>query len=383
MTLLEKLHNLGNPRRNLNYLSYLCRSIETRSTTILTGFLIIFVITTITEMILLVGDGEHASVAHLNLSPRSDTFSATSLHSKATLQPPRLKPTSGSWQKVWGTREKFFVFSAYYEAREAEKKLRIIAVAKLDNTDDVWCRMWSVSGSHVATERAQLQAIREHWNLTYSAFYVFCPLNGIETVPHSVSLVNNPYRLIPCTNRLFVHNNLKKGNNKPNDITMAICVKPLHHYYDNTMVLLQFLEYYQLLGVSHVLLYNDTSSAATSCLLKDYERRGVVSVLPWQRLDVGSQTEIRTGGMLAALNDCLHRTTHRFTHVAMLDFDELIVPRHHHTLQDLLRWIDPSPEKSKIGSYVIQNAFFYLQWPDGVKGISSRKDCWPYRKHVA
>lgn len=53
---------------------------------------------------------------------------------------------------------------------------------------------------------------------------------------------------------------------------------------------------------------------------------GVATVLPWQ-LDLISQKEIRTEGLFAALNDCLYRSMYRFQYTAMVDFDEVIVPK--------------------------------------------------------
>lgn len=53
---------------------------------------------------------------------------------------------------------------------------------------------------------------------------------------------------------------------------------------------------------------------------------GIATVLPWQ-LDLISQREIRTEGLFAALNDCLYRSMYRFQYTAMVDFDEVIVPK--------------------------------------------------------
>ena len=53
---------------------------------------------------------------------------------------------------------------------------------------------------------------------------------------------------------------------------------------------------------------------------------GVATVLPWQ-LDLISQKEIRTEGLFAALNDCLYRSMYKFQYTAMVDFDEVIVPK--------------------------------------------------------
>lgn len=60
-------------------------------------------------------------------------------------------------------------------------------------------------------------------------------------------------------------------------------------------------------------------------------------MLPWQ-LNMKSQKEIRTEGLFAALNDCLYRGMYKYSHVAMVDLDEFIVPRHNDSILDLLRY---------------------------------------------
>lgn len=98
----------------------------------------------------------------------------------------------------------------------------------------------------------------------------------------------------------------------------------------------EFIELNSLLGVSHFYFYNHTCSDQVSCMLRDYAYQGRASVLPWQ-LDIPSQTEIRTEGLFAALNDCLYRTMYRFSYIALIDLDEFIVPRHNDTLQEFIQ----------------------------------------------
>lgn len=100
--------------------------------------------------------------------------------------------------------------------------------------------------------------------------------------------------------------------------------------------MMEFLEMNALLGMNHVTLYNDTISPSTSCLLHDYESRGLVTMLPW-KLDMVSQREIRTEGLFAALNDCLYRSMYKYTHVALIDLDEFIMPRHNDTLSQFIQ----------------------------------------------
>lgn len=151
---------------------------------------------------------------------------------------------------------------------------------------------------------------------------------------------------------------------------MAVCVKPFHFSYDQALYLMEYLEFYALLGVSHFTFYNHTLGPRASCVLDSYQRglvpgnltafdleplqpleqaqnatprvlkslhyqRPTVSILPWN-LRMRSQKEIRTEGLFAALNDCLYRTMYRYKYLALVDLDEFIVPRYTDTLNELL-----------------------------------------------
>lgn len=102
--------------------------------------------------------------------------------------------------------------------------------------------------------------------------------------------------------------------------------------------MVEFIELYRLLGATHVTLYNDTVGTEADCALKYYENKGLVTILPWHRLDMISQREIRTEGLFAALNDCLYRSMYKYEYVALVDLDEFIIPRHNDTIVDLIRY---------------------------------------------
>ncbi|XP_054284121.1 uncharacterized protein LOC129001015 [Macrosteles quadrilineatus] len=270
-----------------------------------------------------------------------------------------LTASGGSWQTVPGTRFKFFVFSAYYE-RRGQRSVRVIAATKTRGPERVWCRLWYSGNSSgiSASVPGKVRVIRENWNLKYSACFVLCPLRSNQTTPVSVSVVA---RLrVPPTNLLLVHQPPIATNTTGR---LAVCIKPLHYNYSQTLKLTEFIELNTLLGVSHFFFYNHTCSDQVSCILEDYRSRGRVSVLPW-KLDIPSQTEIRTEGLFAALNDCLYRTMYHFSHIALIDLDEFIVPRHNDTLQQFIEWMGKRINTRNTGSYSFQNAFFYLQWGD-------------------
>ncbi|XP_024080390.1 uncharacterized protein LOC106668281 isoform X2 [Cimex lectularius] len=268
----------------------------------------------------------------------------------------------GIWQTVVGTRYKFFVFSAYYDWRTT-KLIRIMGATKTRGPDRVWCLFWYNASNTTHTVTGKVKVIRENWNLKYSACFVLCPIQGNTTVPDSVSIMGRS--VLTPSNRLIV--NRATGNKKiqptPPPDKIGICVKPLHFAYNQTLQMLEFIELNSLLGMDHITFYNDSISSTTDCILRHYMRLGRVTVLPW-KLDMASQREIRTEGLFAALNDCLYRSMYKFSFVALIDLDEIVMPKHNDTIQEFIEWMGTRINTKNTGSFSFQNAFFYLQWPD-------------------
>ncbi|XP_001992773.2 uncharacterized protein LOC6567186 [Drosophila grimshawi] len=358
-------------------------------------------------------------------------------------------PSDGAWQVVNGTRFKFFVYSAYFDRRDGARLVRVVGATKTRGPERVWCRFWYGPTTHnsseasssaarakytSATVMARVKIIRENWNLKYSACFVLCPVRApLLDVPQYVSVVSRlrapPGNLITLRNTDqdvdFAASSSNGSATGPNrrplphappsgdqiPDRMAVCVKPFHFSYDQALYLMEYLEFYALLGVSHFTFYNHTLGPHASCVLQSYQRgqvpgnltafdweplqpaeaannatprvlkslhyqRPTVSILPWN-LRMRSQKEIRTEGLFAALNDCLYRTMYRYKYLALVDLDEFIVPRYTDTLNDLLSSLNQRFRNRNTGAYSFQNAFYYLQFADdplASSGISGGND---------
>lgn len=261
------------------------------------------------------------------------------------------------WQMVRGTKNKFFVFSAYFDDRRGNY-IRVISAARTRIADRVVCKFWFKNGRSPVAVYATNKLIRENWNLKYSAYFILCPLQrDVGQIPDEVSIIKLGDSR--SSNRLVVHNNHVAGSSAEG---IAVCIKPLHYNYDKLVNLVEFIELNRILGVQHFILYNDTIGPAVNCALQYYIREGIVTVLPW-KLDLISQKEIRTEGLFAALNDCLYRTMYRHRYVLMIDLDEYIIPHANTSLTDLISFLQKK-SSHRVGAFSFQNSFFYLHWPN-------------------
>ena len=268
-----------------------------------------------------------------------------------------------TWLPVVNSRHKFYVYSAFYDDRKG-KIIRIVGATLTKKSERVWCKYW-YSNSSTLILMGIVKVIRENWNLRFSACFIACPLtivkNGKQPIPppESVSVMTDPGG--NATNKLTVLN-LDVDKDKVND-SFAVCVKPLHFDYNNINQIIEFIELNRIIGVQHFTLYNHTIGPQVACVLENYIKQGIVTILPW-KLNIKSQKEIRTEGLFAALNDCLYRTMYRYKYILMIDLDEYIVPISNSTLPDLLSFLSTKADVKKVGAISFQNSFFYLQWPD-------------------
>ncbi|XP_037074156.1 uncharacterized protein LOC119095434 [Pollicipes pollicipes] len=264
-----------------------------------------------------------------------------------------LEPTD-VWQNVTFSVGKFFVFSAYFERRMRPRFVRVIATGRVhlpSTLRPLYCRLHFSNGSE-ATVRAQHRVIKENWGLAYTARFVLCPT---DEPPRAVSLFEKSADLgsRPVTVQDVQPSAARLGR-------FAVCVKPFHYEYNRAVWLVEFIEFHRLLGVSRFIFYNHTVGPDVERVLRFYQSRDLVTVLPWH-IALRSQKEVRTENMFAALNDCLYRTMYRYSYTALVDVDEYIVPRQHADYGQLFDLLGGRGRET-YGSYIFQNCFFYLYW---------------------
>jgi len=265
------------------------------------------------------------------------------------------------WQVVSGSKYLFYVYSAFYDDRLDNAVVRVIAVARTKNYETVKGKFWYYNKIMPKFIYCTLNPIHENWNLLYSAFFILCPLENYS-LPDAISIFITDSAKI--SNYLVINNKPNSRRHLVKD-SIALCVKPMHYDYNRVFNLIEFIEFNQILGVSHFILYNHTIGKDVDCLLKKYIQNGLVTVLPWTLKGIVSQKDIRTEALFAALNDCLYRTMYKFNYLAMIDFDEYIIPHVHPNLTLMIK----SLIRNESAGFSFRNSFFYLQWPDDPKYI--------------
>lgn len=286
--------------------------------------------------------------------------------------PPR--PGLNDWIQANSPRDKdkFLVYSAYWDDRfESNNNVRVMAVMVTKNPPTVYCRLLMPDETHNDVSVAR-KIMNEHWRLRYASYFLSCEV--AKSLPPPTKVLLSLHRNFTSSALLPVFNNKQNNVSPRGDI--AVCVKPLHYYYDRATWLAEFIELHRILGAEHFFFYNHSVGQNVDSLLQHYVKQKIVSVLPWN-LPVRSQKEIRTEGIFSSLNDCVFRTMYLFHYVIMLDFDEYIIPREHDNYLELLEKLEEDNKRirGKPGSFIFRNTFFYLYFENDttIYGVEPEK----------
>ena len=157
----------------------------------------------------------------------------------------------------------------------------------------------------------------------------------------------------------------------------------LKHGTNKSSQLVEWIELNRILGAEHVFVYNFSASSLLDPILRYYQKKDVLTILPWNlplafNEDVKEQHNdfniVWNYAQTVAENDCLYRNLYVTRHLVVLDFDEFIIPQDvgTWTWQDMMERAQKDCSSSSsssnsnknignsIGSYLARNAFFPL-----------------------
>ena len=171
------------------------------------------------------------------------------------------------------------------------------------------------------------------------------------------------------TNFLHVIHNLPEDGQKAG---FGVCVKGLASPGDDlSLRMLEWIEVLRALGAEKIFLYQYEVHPNVEKVLDHYQRKGEVEVtpltlpgkrpnLPWLTyLSVKRDKIVKRLDELIPYNDCFMRNMYKFEYLAMLDIDEVILPRDSTNWSDMMAQIKESlPDAEKISTFAFQHVYF-------------------------
>ncbi|XP_066959543.1 uncharacterized protein [Macrobrachium rosenbergii] len=286
------------------------------------------------------------------------------------------------WQVLKTSNGTFHLYSAYYDNRTLatmKPAIRLLGtIDKISPSVKTNCQLW-FEGRHdpVISEVWEYKYIwNKDWgnykNDLQQPYLMACriPKEHHHLVPVSVSLVEKPCE--KATTNLKVIYNLPLSGLKED---FAVCVKGLDFPgTDLSVRITEWLELLFLLGVSKVFMYDIEVHPNVAKVLNYYEKQGLIEVtkltLPGELPNIAGLTHWflksrvvhKRQNELIPYNDCLYRNMYKYKYLALLDTDEVILPKQVLSWNDLMdTLVIKAKQNSDVtpSSYHARNVYFW------------------------
>lgn len=190
-----------------------------------------------------------------------------------------------------------YFFERYFEFDFFYFQIRIIGVlsVKSDSSDLTCYYKFPLSNENAEIDyeiqaapaiAVHFIAASENFDMTYSAAFVLCNMIVREDgrLPLQVTFSSHSERSYEELERVdFVDvHYTNRTENSHQEKFMTVCGQTLHHNYNKYLALIEFVEFYLMMGVNHFTFYNTSSSSEVNKVLSYYESLGIVTVLQWK-----------------------------------------------------------------------------------------------------
>jgi Glycosyltransferase family 92 len=246
------------------------------------------------------------------------------------------------------------VFSAFYDDRlslgTSSPQVAVIALA--DNVTD-WCRL-RFDEHDLAEGAVYIPATVAELGNDVKLFVCPLPAN-ITVIPLDVALGwNGVNGTAPGVTRWRVPVEVIPRPASPDEL--ILCLGVVYGRLDPQRVV-EWLEIQRLIGVQKVVVYNWSMSADVDRVFVKYSLDGFVDLRQSNGVHLIGRNPERHKTVV--INDCMYRYMGTYRYIAVMDLDEIIVPRQSFmTVPSLIRNLSAS---KRIGSFVFRNAHYFVK----------------------
>ncbi|KAJ9582636.1 hypothetical protein L9F63_023014 [Diploptera punctata] len=267
-----------------------------------------------------------------------------------------------TWQRL---TDDHFVYSAFWEVVEGDGRVKAVSVGFSDVVPNFACSLWYEDREGPLVGRfsfTKLETKDSNINKSkLSGYYLICRGRDVSRIPYGVTFYKTD--IVPF--KAFIH--VQYSNEiPPLTNTTAICITAPPSPGLSKATIAEFLSYHQLVGVTEYIIYDGgLSNMVLSSLRGPAIRNGLglsVSILPW---NFPFPSHVETVTRLIIEKDCLSRTAGKVHNVAILSWDEYVVPKYHHLLASMLDDFDSG--RKTTAKFEIPMIKFCKEFPDDEK----------------
>lgn len=225
-------------------------------------------------------------------------------------------------------------FSAYFDtSTEDHVFVRVFALAPRDKSYiHISCKLLYRGLPNIVHISSKVEMLSSHFGFMYTVCNFICDAPKHLPTPSHVTLVDGSshlgeHFLIP----VYAPSNSSRKH------TFGVCLPTLFGEFNNSLLFIQSVEMYRILGVGIVTVYNTSVSPTMEKVLKHYAQTGFIDIVQWPIehhlnpskgwIPTVNPGDIHYYGQMATINDCLYRNMYRVKYLAVNDIDEIILPR--------------------------------------------------------
>ena len=259
------------------------------------------------------------------------------------------------------------IYSAFFDRRQtlrSQPQVAVIGVIdrRLSQRGHLWCHVWYNMIDDAMVLRADLKPAGAGKLMADGSelveHIITCPVTTDQCVPISVALAWGLSESEMTAFRVPV----ELAQNKSHQHTLAICVSASFGRKDNRQ-LIEWLEMQQILGAQLVVIYNHSVSQSVGNILLKYAEADVSRIRVELRQTHAFMSEVDVLlHMSPVINDCMYRFSDEFRYFAVIDLDEVIVPRHVYTISTLIESL-AIKNTMPVAMFIFRNAYFFLDIP--------------------
>lgn len=276
----------------------------------------------------------------------------------------------------------FHLYSAFYDNRTTLGSsvgcLRIIVVT--ENLPDGYRLFCKINYPHPALLRASMESIGAgvtHQSRQYTEYVLTCILPRGNPPPRSVTITDSKRKL----NMSRIPVEVPEHPDVQEDLAICVSVS----YYDlKPDRLVEWLEMQKILGVSRVFIYNNSVTGEANRVLSAYRDEGFVVVRHSFSFVHDPDEKLIHLHMSPVINDCMYRYMYAFRYFAIIDLDEVIVPRRFEFLPEFINSLPKAFKSKRVGSYVFRNAYFFFDLtPQTHDSVKKKSVYLEYQRRIA
>ncbi|KAL1421665.1 hypothetical protein MTO96_023115 [Rhipicephalus appendiculatus] len=141
----------------------------------------------------------------------------------------------------------------------------------------------------------------------------------------------------------------------------AVCVRPTYGFSMSLWKIVEFIVHYRLMGVSKFYFYDHDMPLDMKLLLAWLQSKGVdVTLVPFNL--IADPADVHAYGQIPGLYDCIYRSMSETEYYIHVDLDELIIPRQHSSISDMLEE-EERKHDGLLGSIVVPARYHCAEYP--------------------